>query len=54
MPGAIGSVLRLAGPPSVYCDWVSKFDLQFLAQCGSTKNSFNDSVPGYTLHVAGA
>ena len=35
-PSVIGSMLGMAGPLSVYCDWVREFDPQLLSQCGST------------------
>ena len=37
VPGVVGSVLGLAGPVSVHCDWVNnKFDLQLLGVAAHT------------------
>ena len=51
--GAIGSVLGLVGPVSVYYDWERYNDLQLPSQCGSTYNCTSRSVPEIHYHVAG-
>ena len=50
-PGAIGSVLGLVGPVSVYRD-CCKSDLGLLCQCDDTYNCLSRSVPE-THNVAG-
>ena len=52
-PVIMGSVLRLVGPLSVYCQciaiWDCKFDLQLLSQCGCMLNCLGISVTEITL-----
>ena len=51
-PGVIGSVLELASPLSVYCDWV-RLKVWSVSQSGSTCNCLRRSVPEIHCHVAG-
>ena len=54
-PGVIGSVLGLAGPLSVYCDWVRWKSLvcNFYLSVAARKIVWADPSLRYTLHVAG-
>ena len=51
VPGISRSALGVVG--LVHCDWVRKFDLQLLSQCGSRYSCLSRSVTEIHQHVAG-